>query len=267
MSKRLTQLDFSSILPSPVTAATNRTPRDTSSASAVSTPRLSPILEVDNGGVPPPDLPIYVHEPLNDRYPEAYTVHMGSNKVKVVSVKRNDARGDRDGGFLREFRGSGAIDDVKAVQRISNSSFLEVLETWGTNESFYVVFKFMPLCLVDVSAASSLSENEIPVIFNQVLDGLSYLVKEGLTHDRLICSNVLINYEGEVKICRKFRLLILEFLNVYDEQKNTTQDVAQNPFWSAMPQLMDFVEYTEITVKQVLKRQLPDASCLKMLSE
>lgn len=168
MSKRLTQLDFSSILPSPVIAATNRTPREASGGSAISTPRLSPILEADNGGVSPSDLPIYVHEPLNDRYPEAYTVHMGSNKVKVVSVKRNDARGDRDGGFLREFRGSGAIDDVKAVQRISNSKFLEVMETWRTNESFYVVFKFMPLCLVDVSAASSLSENEIPVIFNQV---------------------------------------------------------------------------------------------------
>jgi hypothetical protein len=66
---------------------------------------------------------------------------------------------------------------------------------------------------------------------------------------------------------RKFRLLILEFLNVYDEKKNTTRDVAQNPFWSAMPRLMDFVEYTEITVQQVLNKQLPDASCLKMLSE
>jgi len=36
----------------------------------------------------------------------------------------------------------------------------------------------------------------------QVLDGLSYLEKNGLEHGRLTCSNILIDQNGNIKLCK-----------------------------------------------------------------
>ena len=40
-----------------------------------------------------------------------------------------------------------------------------------------------------------------------MIDGLIYLKENGLEHDSLTCNNVLVDNNGQVRICRIFRVL------------------------------------------------------------
>ncbi|KAK3350312.1 hypothetical protein B0T25DRAFT_458531, partial [Lasiosphaeria hispida] len=90
-------------------------------------------------------------------------------------------------------------EQVQSIQKIQHHKFLYIQEVFFYKNTISAIFKFMPLSL------SNIVKN--PII-NKILDRLSYLERNGLKHQQLKCSNMLIDYIGNIKIYEGYKAII-----------------------------------------------------------
>ncbi|KAI1382575.1 uncharacterized protein F4822DRAFT_441800 [Hypoxylon trugodes] len=118
-------------------------------------------------------------------------------RITVLDYKKITSKGKDSGLFMMKDFASG--DQIDAIRKIKHPHFLAVQEVFLIENRYSVVFQYMPLSLLELRLPF-LNENDLTAIIGQILDGLSYLEKAGLKHGQLTCSNILVDFDGTVKI-------------------------------------------------------------------
>ncbi|KAF7134093.1 hypothetical protein CNMCM5793_005722 [Aspergillus hiratsukae] len=120
-------------------------------------------------------------------------------------VKKTRRRDGKDGVFaIRAFsqKDSGLI--LKRCKSLAHSHlvhFHEAFQTENTEQNLYIVTEYLPFCLDHLVACGEIpSDGELASIMGQILDALSYLHSQSLSHGSLKCSNTLVAFDGVVKI-------------------------------------------------------------------
>ncbi|KAH6972698.1 kinase-like domain-containing protein [Ilyonectria destructans] len=144
---------------------------------------------------------------FSERYEKSHSLHIGGKWETIVSIKRPVSGETLFGGIVRKFNGKSATEQVKAIQSIRHPGFVQALDTYKFDDGFLIVFEFMPLSLAAIASVHILNSTQVSTIFRQVIDGLLYLKDQGLGHEGLASHNVLIDYNGKVKICELIKIL------------------------------------------------------------
>ncbi|KAJ5569139.1 hypothetical protein N7450_011625 [Penicillium hetheringtonii] len=116
----------------------------------------------------------------------------------AVSVRIS---GDRAVRAVRQYPKEDSEQVLQALRSLRHRNLASIVEIYRFSNSIYTLSNFDPLVLDHIVACKAFpNEQELAAIMSQLIAGLSYLVACSFHHPSLICSNVLMNLHGEVKI-------------------------------------------------------------------
>lgn len=128
-----------------------------------------------------------------------------------------------------------------------NCRFLQVQDLEISDSKISVTYEYLPVSLAELCGSPGLDDQDIACILKQVivnrtklpssltvlkiLEGLGYIHKHSLKYFVLECSNILLNYTGEVKLCKLLLgscLALLSYLQISYCGKSTDEERVQS---------------------------------------
>ncbi|KAI9776696.1 MAG: hypothetical protein M1839_009423 [Geoglossum umbratile] len=151
-------------------------------------------------------LPVLSGSPW-DLYKKDFSIELGGS-IAVVHKKPVT----EDLFAIRSFSGQDTDEKLYMLCLLRHESFLLSHEIFFFEDTYFIVSEYMAISLEELTIARP-DELQLAIIIHQILNGISFLVKQGLTHGSITCSNILVSTRGVVKIaipeccCRKSSLM------------------------------------------------------------
>ncbi|BDD61486.1 hypothetical protein MPDQ_004948 [Monascus purpureus] len=102
---------------------------------------------------------------------------------------------------IRTFTQNRTDQMLEIFRNIQHENILSAIECYKDGETVYFRFDDFPVTLEHLVACDAYpTETQLALILSQLLQGLSHLLKCGLAHQSLICSNILLSWSGILKI-------------------------------------------------------------------
>ena len=114
------------------------------------------------------------------------------------------------------------INEIEILKKLNHPDIVKILEFYKTDQAYYIVSEYCSGGELFAKAETRLSENQISVIFKQILSGLSYLHSNNIVHRDLKLENILISDVEFVPITGEeyLDIKIIDFGNAKHYQKN-----------------------------------------------
>ncbi|KAF2458844.1 kinase-like domain-containing protein [Lineolata rhizophorae] len=129
-------------------------------------------------------------------YKKVYRIELGGS-VAVAHKKPNT----KEQFTIKSVSASG--DQIRLMHRLYHKNLLSLYEVFYFDDAFYTVSEHMAISLTHViGCPEPLTEGQLASITKQCLCGISYLVSQGLSHTDITCPNILLSFDGVVKIGR-----------------------------------------------------------------
>lgn len=138
-----------------------------------------------------------------DNYEKLFQLQFGAGEYVVVCEKLSGERGKSKLAMIQTLSGPNIERQMQLLQCLEHPNIVP-LQSRFLDTSHFAEFEFMPLSLVEIMANPLLNELRLASILGQVLCGLEFLEQNGFIHGNLKSSNILINCEGTVKLCKWF---------------------------------------------------------------
>jgi serine/threonine protein kinase len=157
------------------------------------------------GGVP---VPLLEGSPWN-HYKSGYSLELGGPIAVVCKFPAT-----KDLFTMRSFPSSGADKKLYMLRQLEHPNFLASIEVFSFQDTYYLISEHTEISCEEFIVARP-DEIQLVAIIRQVsrkllkliglnvlqiLDAISYLVTQNLTHGAINCSNVLLRKDGVVKI-------------------------------------------------------------------
>jgi hypothetical protein len=146
-----------------------------------------------------------------NKYRKVFKLQFGDDQYYNTVAQKKDA--SPDGQFplalMRNFLEPRDDHQTQLIPRTNHPNSVSLKEIFDIDGVSTASYEFMPLSLSEVAGNPLLEELDLASILGQVLAGLSYLEEKGLEHGRLACSNILIDLDGSVKLCKLVASLFL----------------------------------------------------------
>lgn len=152
-------------------------------------------------------------------YKKLYALQFGDSPYFPIGEKTTITTGKTSMVIVKTIAGSKQSPSMKLIQSITHDRFVQVVDIFATEECCSIAFEFLPISLAEFMGNPLMSELRLAAILSQVnapfsislsnglanesqiMEGLAFLEKNFLCHTRLSCSNVLVDSDGNVKIC------------------------------------------------------------------
>ena len=114
------------------------------------------------------------------------------------------------------------INEIEILKKLNHPDIVKILEFYKTDQAYYIVSEYCSGGELFTKAETHLSENQIAVIFKQILSGLSYLHSNNIVHRDLKLENILISDVEYVLITGEeyLDIKIIDFGNAKHYKKN-----------------------------------------------
>jgi serine/threonine protein kinase len=106
---------------------------------------------------------------------------------------------------MRSFSSNGAEKKLYMLRQLKHANLLASFEVFSFQDTYYLISEHTEISCEEFIVARP-DEAQLAAIIRQMIDVISYLVSQNLTHGTLTCSNVLLTKDGVVKIgtCKKY---------------------------------------------------------------
>ncbi|KAF2844515.1 hypothetical protein T440DRAFT_473339, partial [Plenodomus tracheiphilus IPT5] len=193
-----------------------------------------------------------------ETYSEGFALRLGPDFRITVAQPKNSSSGGGKVTF-RELGGAKAVEQLRMLQRIRHANFVSVLRIFQHNHTFHVMSEYMPVSLEEIARSRRrVGKVELADILGQLVDGLTYLSAQCLSHGSLRAATVLVNEQGEVKIAAS------EKCTVNATEHPRSPDV--EAFTGIVAKLMR-EEVTETGIVRVTGPDMWDEDVLKFVSK
>ena len=114
------------------------------------------------------------------------------------------------------------INEIDILKKLNHPDIVKILEFYKTETAYYIISEYCSGGELFEKAETHLSENQIAVIFKQILSGLSYLHSNNIVHRDLKLENILISDKEYVPITGEeyLDIKIIDFGNAKHFEKN-----------------------------------------------
>ena len=116
------------------------------------------------------------------------------------------------------------INEIEILKKLNHPDIVKILEFYKTDQAYYIISEYCPCGELFQKAETHLSENQIAVIFKQILSGLCYLHSNNIVHRDLKLENILISDIEYVPITGEeyLDIKIIDFGNAKHFEKNVS---------------------------------------------
>jgi len=133
----------------------------------------------------------FVHKIAKGGFSTVYTAKNRLNKREMVAVKILSEKFEKDYGIVNE---------VFVLPSCRHPNIISHLESFLWNNEIYVVTEYADAGTLEKMAQANLTEGVMAYIIGEVLKGLVYLHSENRIHLDVKCANILLDWNGRVKI-------------------------------------------------------------------
>ena len=114
------------------------------------------------------------------------------------------------------------INEIEILKKLNHPDIVKILEFYKTEQAYYIVSEYCSGGELFDKVEKHLSENQISVIFKQILSGLSYLHSNNIVHRDLKLENILISDKEYVPITQEeyLDIKIIDFGNAKHFEKS-----------------------------------------------
>ncbi|KAI1655473.1 kinase-like domain-containing protein [Daldinia decipiens] len=142
-------------------------------------------------------VPVISGSPWN-HYERKYRLDGGSSFGIIIP---RDGKGRQS--MIRTISGSNLDEQIQNIRQLSHENIVKNIEIYiSSDQDYYLISEFMPVSLMHLCQAPIYpTEPQLSSILHQVLMGVEFLLTHGLVHEQLSCANVLMDFDGDVKIC------------------------------------------------------------------
>ena len=116
------------------------------------------------------------------------------------------------------------INEIEILKKLNHPDIVKILEFYKTEQAYYIISEYCSGGELFQKAETHLSENQIAVIFKQILSGLSYLHSNNIVHRDLKLENILISDTEYVPITGEeyLDIKIIDFGNAKHFENNVS---------------------------------------------
>ncbi|KJZ70685.1 hypothetical protein HIM_09909 [Hirsutella minnesotensis 3608] len=233
--------------------------------------KASPEAKVKSEATPADIVETRSDQPRAAPYPPwdyLFNLELGVSRRFVVAQSRSKLPGH----FLIQKL---SLPQLRRIQLVKHQSFVQPVHTVALGQSYLIAWPFMPMSLLEVANNRLLDDVKCAAILGQVshpcpdrdlaaktlmglqvIQGLRHLYSQGLEHGQICCSNILINFDGFVKIsgheeCRDLSQdgdipglirLIMELVNGYYKQ-DSNPGINNPDMLDKIPLTCDFLAF------------------------
>ncbi|KAI1463202.1 kinase-like domain-containing protein [Daldinia caldariorum] len=210
-------------------------------------------------------VPVISGSPWN-HYENRYRVRHGSS-FGIITSRREPCRQS----MIRTISGRNADEQIQNIRQLCHENIVRSIEIYACSDAgYFLISEFMPTSLMHLCRAPIYpNEPQLSSILHQVLSGVEFLLANGFVHEQLSCANILVNFDGDVKICDVERCtgsgdtskLMDSFCRVMmrlmDKEKNTAGVVGLTRPGDWSQEAVDLFTLTTIrpSVKQLLSHE------------
>ncbi|KAK2589596.1 hypothetical protein QQS21_012727 [Conoideocrella luteorostrata] len=143
-------------------------------------------------------------EPLWASYTKLYSLQFGASDYFIVAEekirKKNSNPEQNPLVIIKTFAGFAPHNSIPDIQRIKDKNFVPIRNIISVQSEITVAFEFMPLSLSEIAGNPLIDDIRLASLLGPIVDGLMYLDESCLEHTQLICSNILVDTAGNVKL-------------------------------------------------------------------
>ena len=101
--------------------------------------------------------------------------------------------------FINNFINSEALREISIMKRLNHKNLMNMFCT-NDEMHYYIFMVCMDCTLYDYSRQNTYSKNTIKYLFHEITTGIEHIHQHSIIHRDIKSQNVLLNYQGNVKI-------------------------------------------------------------------